>query len=167
MKQSFLALLLAGICCSASAAEATKPLSVPSADKKGGITLQITENSTTYPSKDGSVTVEMPKSGVHLQVHALSQASVEDAVKQVADLIKGQVTKFKVTESKDITVAGSAGKQLTGTGEEEDDGDPSNADVYLFKVEGKVYLICAHGEGDGAVKSRPVIATLLESVKKS
>lgn len=167
MKKSLLAFVFVGICSSASAAEATKPLSVPSADKKGGITMQIAENSTTYASKDGGVTVEMPKSGVHIQVLALSQTSVDEAVKQVADLIKGQVTKFKVTETKDITVAGTAGKQLTGTGEEEDDGDPSNADIYVFSVDGKLYIICAHGEGDGAVKNRPVLATLLASVKKS
>ena len=167
MKKSFLALVFAGICCAASAADTTKPLSVPSADKKAGITLQLSEGWKTYPSKDGSVTIEMPKSGVNVQVFALSQVSIDEAVKQVADLIKGQVTKFKLTETKEISVAGTPGKQLTGPGEEEDDGDPSNADVYLFSVEGKVYMICAHGEGNGAVKNRPVITTLLASVKKS
>lgn len=167
MKKSFLALVFAGICGSASAADTPKSLSVPSSDKKTGITLQLSEGWKTYPSKDGSVTIEMPKSGVNVQVFALSQASIDEAVKQVADLVKGQVTKFKLTETKEITVAGTPGKQLTGTGEEEDDGDPSNADIYLFSVEGKVYLICAHGEGNGAVKNRPILATLLASVKKS
>jgi hypothetical protein len=106
-------------------------------------------------------------SGVHIEVWALSQTSVEEAEKQVAELIKGQVTKFKATETKAITVAGAPGKQVTGSGEEADDGDPSNADVYFFSVEGKVYMLCAHGEGDGSVKNRPVIASLLASVKKA
>jgi hypothetical protein len=163
LKKSCLAIVFAGICCTAGAAETFKPLSVPSADKKAGITMQLSDNWKTYPSKDGSVTIEMPKSGVNLQVFALNQPSVDEAVKQVTDL----VTKFKVIETKEITVAGTAGKQLTGTGEEEDDGDPSNADVYLFSVEGKVYMICAHGEGNGAVKNRPVLTALLASVKKS
>lgn len=166
MRKSLFLVLLAGMCCFASAAETT-PLSVPSADKKAAITLQLSEGWTTYHNKDGSISIDIPKSGVHVQIWALSQASVDEAAKQVPDLIKGQVTKFAVTETKPIIVAGTAGKQLTGTGEEADDGDPSNADVYLFSVEGKVFLICAHGEGDGSVKNRPTLATLLASVKKS
>ncbi len=167
MREYFLIAVLAGICCSASAADVTPALTVPSADKKSSITLQLSEGWKTSPSKDDSVTIDVPMSGVHIQVWALSHASVDEAVKQVADLIKGQVTKFKVTESKPISVAGAAGKQLTGTGEEADDGDPSNADVYLFSVEGKVFMICAHGEGDGSVKNRALLTALLASVKKS
>ncbi|MEO5712761.1 MAG: hypothetical protein ABIT37_04665 [Luteolibacter sp.] len=167
MRKSFVASVLAGVFCSAIAAEAGTPLNVPSVDKKSGITLQLSEGWKNYASKDGSVTIDVPMSGVHIQVWALSEATVDDAIKNVADLIKGQVTKFKVTETKPITVAGAPGKQLTGTGEEADDGDPANAEVYLFTVDGKVFMVCAHGEGDGSVKNRPLLATLLESVKKS
>ena len=166
MRHSFFTAVLAGICCSASAAELA-PLTVPSADKKISITLQLAEGWKTFASKDGSVEIDVPRSGVHIHVRALSDASVDDAVKQVADRIKDEVTKFTVTESKPINVAGAAGKQVTGTGEEADDGDPSNADVYIFTIEGKVFLICAHGEGDGSVKNRPLLATLLASVKKA
>src|SRR6478752_10889858 len=147
MREFVFAPVLAAICCSASAA-VTTPLAVPSADKKISITLQLAEGWKTFPSKDGSVTIEVPMSGAHIQVWALSHASVDDAAKQVPELIKGQVTKFKVAETKAITVAGTAGKHLSGTGEEADDGDPSNADVHLFAVEGKVFMICVHGEGD-------------------
>lgn len=167
MRKSHFVAVLAGICCAVSTAAVATSLSVPSADKKASITLQLSEGWKTSPSKDGSVTIDVPMSGVHIQVWALSHASVEEAEKQVADLIKGQVTKFKVTESKEISVAGAAGKQLTGTGEEADDGDPSNADVYLFSVEGKIFMICAHGEGDGSVKNRALLTALLASVKKS
>ena len=159
--------VLAGMCCSAIAADVTTPLTVPSADKTAAITLQLSEGWKTYVSKDGSVSIDVPRSGVHIQVWALGNASVDEATKQVADLIKAQVTKFTVTETKEISVAGAPGKQLIGNGEEADDGDPSNADVYFFSVEGKVFMICAHGEGDGAVKNRPLLTALLASVKKS
>jgi len=166
MCKSLLFAVFAGFCCSAGAA--TAPLSVPSADKKITITLQLSEGWKTYPSKDGSVTIEVPRSGVNIQVWALSDASVDAAVKHVAALIEGQVTQFKVTESKPIRVAGAAGKQITGTGTgaEADDGDPSNADVHIFSVEGKVFMVCAHGEGDGVVKNRALLTALLASVKK-
>jgi hypothetical protein len=76
-------------------------------------------------------------------------------------------TKFTVTASQEIRVAEAAARQLTGTGEEADDSDPSNAEVYLFTVEGKVFMVCAHGEGDGTVKNREILTALLASVKKS
>jgi len=74
------------------------------------------------------------------------------------------VTKFKDTETKPINVARAPRKELIGTGEEEDDGDLVNADV--FSVEVKVFLICAPGEGDSSVKNRPQLTALLASVKK-
>lgn len=170
MRKSILSILVPGIsaiCCVADAAETTTPLTLPSADKKASITLQLGEGWKTYASKDGNTTIEIPMSGVYIEVLAVSGATLDEAVKNVADLIKGQVTHFTVTETKQIQVAGGPGKQLTGTGEEADDGDPSHADVYIFTVEGKVYLICAHGEGNGSVKNRPVLASLLASVKKA
>lgn len=167
MCKSFVVSVFAVICGIASAAEVTTPLNVPSADKKTSITLELGKGWKTYPSKEAGITIEVPMSGVHIQVLALSHSSVEEAAKQVADLIKSEVTHFKVTETKPITVSNAPGKQLIGIGEEADDGDPANADVYLFSVEGKVYLLCAHGEGDGSVKNRPLLAALLASVKKA
>lgn len=167
MHKSIIVNLFAATCCIATAADFKTPLTVPSTDKKSSITLQLAEGWKTYASKDGSTTIDIPMSGVHLQVWALSQTSVDEAAKQVSELIKSQVTHFKVTETKQITVAAAPGKQITGTGEEADDGDPANADVYLFPVEGKVYMICAHGEGDGSVKNRAVVTSLLASVKKA
>jgi hypothetical protein len=167
MRNPLIVSLLAALCCAASAADATTPLTVPSADKKAAITLQLSEGWKTYSNKDGSVTIDVPKSGVHLQVWALGDATVDDAAKKVAELITSQVTHFKVTETKPITVADAEGKRLTGTGEEADDGDPANADVYLFSAGGKVFMVCAHGEGKGSVKNRPLVSALLASVKKS
>ncbi|MEO5916409.1 MAG: hypothetical protein ABIS50_19390 [Luteolibacter sp.] len=166
MRKSIVVPLLAAMCCIASAADLTKPLTVPSADKKSSITLQLAEAWKTSPSKDAGITIDLPRSGVNVQIWALSQASVDEAAKQVAELIKGQVSNFKVTETKPINVAAAPGKQITGTGEEADDGDPASADVYLFTVEGKVYMICAHGEGDSSVRSRATLAPVLASVKK-
>ena len=168
LRRSIITAVFAATCCAASAAEEpTHPLKLSSADNKAAITLQLAAGWKTATNKDGSVSIDVPKRNVHIEVWALSQATVEEAAKQAAELIKSQVTHFKVTGSKPIRVAGAAGQQLTGTGEEADDGDPSNADVYLFTVEGKVYLLCAHGEGDGSVKNRPRVTTLLDSVTKA
>ncbi len=167
MMSSLFAALFAGVCCVASAAEAAKPLSVSASDKQLSITLELLDGWKTSVAKDGSTAIEVPMSGVHLQISALGNASVDEASGKAPELIKGQVTDFKVSETKPITVAGAPGKVLTGTGEEEDDGDPSNAEVYFFSVEGKVFMLCAHGEGHGAVKNRKLIAALLASVKKS
>lgn len=167
MRKTVFAATLAGLCWTAIAAEAAKPLEIPSADKKAKLSLQLPEGWKSSVAKDGTVTLDMPKCGVHIQVWALGEASVDAAVTKAAELIKGEVTKFKVTESKDISVDGVAGKQLIGTGEEADDGDPANADVYVFVVDGKVYMICAHGEGEGSVKSRPALAGILAAIKKS
>ncbi len=167
MRPTLFASLLAGIFCCAQAAESTRRLPVPSADKKSGITLDLQEGWKTDPSKDGGTTIEVPRSGVHIQVWALADATVDDAVKEVPELIKGQVTGFKLTRTQPVTVAGSTGKQLTGTGEEADDGDPANAEVYLFAVEDKVYMICSHGEGDIATKGKTLLPALLASVKKA
>jgi hypothetical protein len=167
MRKFLIAPVFAALCSIASAADAPKPLTVPSADKKTAISVPLSEGWKTYALKDGSTTIDIPMSGVHLQVTALSQTTIDEAAKQVAELIKSQVTKYKVTETKDISVAGSPGKQLIGTGEEADDSDPSNADVYLFTVGEKVFMLCAHGEGDGSVKNRPLIANLLGSIKKT
>ena len=167
MSKSLFAVALSGMCCFVSAAEVTKPLTVQSTDKKSAITLQLSEGWKTYDNKDGSVSIEVPRSGVNIQVWALSHASVDEAAKQVGDLIKNQVTKFKANESKTITAAGSAVKMITGSGEEADDGDPSIAEVYFFTVEGKVFMICAHGEGDIPTKSQAILPALLASVKKA
>jgi hypothetical protein len=164
MRHFLLTLVSVGALCIANAHAAA--LTVPSADKEITIALQLEETWKTEPAKGSGVTIEIPRSGVHIQVWALSQTSMDEAAKQAADLIKDQVTNFKVTATKEIRVADAAAKQLTGTGEEADDGDPSNAEVYIFAVEGKIFLVCAHGEGDGTVKNRAVLTTLLESVKK-
>lgn len=167
MRKLLFVILSAGVCNIAIAAEATRTLTVQAADKKSSVTLPLLEGWKTSVAKDGSMAIEVPRSGVHLQIAALGNLTVEDAVGHAPELIKGQVTHFKVTETKPITVAGAAGTVLTGTGEEEDDGDPSNAEVYFFTIEGKVFMLCAHGEGDGTVKNRELIATLLAGVKKS
>jgi hypothetical protein len=165
MRCSLFTTFAAGVFCLANVSAGS--LAVPSADKKVTITLELKDGWKTEPTKDDGMTIDIPRSGVHIQVWALSQATVEDAAKEVAELIKGQVTKFTVTASKEIRVAEAAARQLTGTGEEADDSDPSNAEVYLFTVEGKVFMVCAHGEGDGTVKNREILTALLASVKKS
>jgi hypothetical protein len=94
----------------------------------------------------------------------LSGASVADAEKNAATAIVSQVTEFKLTSAIALTIVGNSARQLVGTGMEADDGDPSNAEVTIFTACGKVFLLIAHGEGDGTTKRHGEIMTILSSV---
>jgi hypothetical protein len=159
--------LFAAMCCIAAASDKKTTLTIHSTDQKTAITMKLVEGWKTSPSKDAGTTIEIPMSGVNVQIWALSQKTIDEAAKEVRNLVVGQFTEFKITATKTITVANSPGKQITMSGEEADDGDPGNADVYIFSVEGKVYMICAHGEHDSAMKNRLFLTALLKSVKKS
>jgi hypothetical protein len=92
-------------------------------------------------------------------------ATVTAAMPKVSALIVGEVKNFKVTSQEDLTIAGSPAKHLVGTGVEADDGDPSNAEVYLFTVGRQVYLACVHGEGADAATLRPTVIKVLNTAK--
>lgn len=101
----------------------------------------------------------------HIQVWATDAADVAAAEKAVAKIIESEVTHFTATKTEELTVAGSKAVALIGTGEEADDGDPSLAEATFFTFGGKVYVLLAHGEGDGAAKQRANLRTALASLK--
>ena len=78
--------------------------------------------------------------------------------------VVSEVTHFTPTTTTDLKIAGAPAKQLIGSGEEADDGDPSNADVTLFTVNGVVYVLVNHAEGDGAAKKRAELSQALAIV---
>lgn len=114
-----------------------------------------------------SKTVLLPPSKYpHIQLwRAPGCKTVKAAVSKIAKLIKSEVIEFKIKKNKKITVAGASAKHLIGTGLEADDQDPSNADVYVFKVKSKVFILCVHGEGDEAAKQRTTVKAILATVK--
>jgi hypothetical protein len=87
--------------------------------------------------------------------------TVNDAVPRAAELIKSEFIKFKASSTEDLVIAGAPAKQVTGSGNEADDGDPGHAEVVFFVVGGRVFAGCVHGEFDDASRERaPMMAVL-------
>jgi hypothetical protein len=138
----------------------------PSATEGGmaGITLEVP--SPWVARSEGNETTFWRPEGWHFTLYVLPAGkSAEDAVDEVAEIIADKVTDFKVTETADVAVAGRPAKRLVGTGVEADDGDPSNAEVYVFSLGGRVRVACVHGEGDAREKLRPMALGVLEQAK--
>jgi len=103
----------------------------------------------------------------HIQVWATTAKDLTAATTNVANVIVSEVTHFIPTTATDLTIAGAPAKHLIGSGEEADDGDPSNADVTLFTVNGVVYVLVNHAEGDGAAKKRAELTQVLASLQQA
>ena len=152
--------LLAALGASAAAADAA----LITAAGKPAVQLTLPAGWSSVAS-DATVVLLPPGGAPHIQAWCLAASSVAEAEKTVATLVVGEVTKFKTVTGSDLTVAGGPARQLVGTGEEADDGDPANAEVTLFSVGGKVFLLIAHGEGDGTSKRHAEIAGILATAK--
>lgn len=164
MRKTMMIIVFASFCVAAIAA-GTNNLMTVFVGQKPALTLQLLEGWTST-SKDGKTNIASPFE-VHVQLWTVPNArSVADATALVPEFIKEEVAEFKGVTTKNIKVAGGAGKHIIGTGSEADDGDPSNAEVFLFAVGGKIFLICAHGEGEGAAKARASILQMLATAKK-
>ncbi len=164
MRMTIFALAVAAFCVGTQTL-AANPLTV-AVDTKPALSLQLPDN-WSAKSKDGVTTIKAGKYEVHVQLWPVAKAkSVQEAMPMVAELIKGEVSDFKAGKAGNLTVAGGAAKHIVGTGTEADDGDPSNVEVYLFSVGGKVFLLCAHGEGHGAANARGDITKVLSTTAK-
>lgn len=162
----FMVTLGVAACLFGANANAASKVLAFNVDNKPALTMQLPDDWTS--KGDATKTdIHAGKHEVHIQLWRVANVkSVQDAIPMVADLIKSEVTEFKAHETKSITVAGSAAKHIIGTGSEADDGDPSNAEVYLFSSGGNVFLMCAHGEGTGASKVRSSLVKVLATAKK-
>ena len=166
MRTAILIAALVAVCNIGLAADPAQgtPLTV-SVDKKPALVMTLPDKWTSKDSEEKTILIP-EKKYPHIQLWNVKDAkSVEDARSKVADIIKSEVTEFKVKESKDVTVAGSTGCDIVGTGAEADDGDHSNAEVFLFAVTGKVFVLCVHGEGDEAAKQKSNVMQILGTVK--
>jgi hypothetical protein len=127
--------------------------------------FQLSSGWTSKPYNKELILIP-PAKYPHIQLwHVEGAKDVASAEKDIAKIITSEVIKFKVKESKDIKIAGSDAKKLTGSGLEADDQDPSNAVVYLFNVNSKVFVLCIHGEGDEASKYADPMLKMLETIK--
>ncbi len=94
---------------------------------------------------DGSVKVESKEGYVEFWV-AKSARTVEEGVARVKMQIASEFKDFTPTGTTELTVSGSPAKQVMGTGHEADDNDPGTAEVIVFKVGGRIFVACTHGE---------------------
>ncbi len=130
-------------------------------DGKPALVLQAPESAKTT-SSNAYVNIKTAK--LSLYIWAAPDAKVAgDAVPRVGELIKSEFVKFKQTSAKDITVAGAPAKDVIGSGNEADDGDPGHAEVILFEVADHVFAACVHGEFDDAFRERDSMMAVLKT----
>jgi hypothetical protein len=127
--------------------------------------FQLSAGWTSKPYKKELILIP-PAKYPHIQLWHIEKAKdIATAEKNIAQTITSEVIKFKVKESKEVKIAGNSAKKLIGSGLEADDQDPSNAVVYLFTVNSKVFVLCIHGEGDEASKYADPMLKMLETIK--
>jgi len=148
----------------ADTATATSNVSVSSSGKKV-FDFTLTKGWSNKLSEKKLILIP-PAKYPHIQLWNIEKVkNIADAEKTIANVLKSEVLKFKVKESKKIKIAGADAKKLVGNGLEADDQDPSNAVVYLFTVNSKTFILCIHGEGDEAAKYADSILTMLNTIK--
>jgi hypothetical protein len=167
MQKSAIVLLIALFCSPACAAG--PGALVVSVDQKPALSLQLPEGWTSeFDAKKNQSDIKQPKFEIHINLWNVPKVQTLAAANPLVDaIIKGEVTDFRVTETKDVTIAGAKGRLLVGTGSEADDGDPSFLEVFLFSVGGKIFLLCAHGEGNGAAAAHDSLVGMLATAKSS
>ena len=144
------------IAASASAKDTNVTLSL---DGKAALVLQAPA-AAKVTSSNGYVNIRTDKMSLHVWVVPNASAAGE-AVPRAAELIRSEFIKFKTTTVEDMIIADAPAKQVTGSGNEADDGDPGNAEVVFFVVGGHVFAGCVHGEFDDAARARaPMLAVL-------
>jgi hypothetical protein len=131
---------------------------------KAAVGLTIPEGWTAI-AVEAKTSIKTQQKHPHIQVWATAAADLAAAQKDVAKIVESEVTHFVAEKTQELTVGGAKAIALIGTGEEADDGDPSQAEVSFFTVGKVVYVMIAHGEGDGAAKQQAVLRGILASAK--
>ncbi len=118
----------------------------------------------TAGAHDGITVLRAPEKHPHVQVWATTARDLAAATTGIATLVSPEVMHFTTVSSEPLTVAGAPATALVGTGEEADDGDPSQAEAVVFTVKGTVFVLLAHGEGEGAAQRRPDLRAALATI---
>ncbi len=151
-----------------------QPLAEPSAGEnscvivqKGAAVLRLTAASGIKINAAGTPATFADARDAHrFYLWTVANAkTLDDAAARAGEIIKGEFLVFKLTASKDITVAGSPGRQLSGSGKEADDLDPGNAEVILFMKGGRIFAACVHGEGDVRAADHDFMMSVLQTAK--
>ncbi|HEY3854381.1 MAG TPA: hypothetical protein VGO67_08325 [Verrucomicrobiae bacterium] len=130
-------------------------------DGKPALVLQAPASAKTTFS---NAFINIKTAKLALYIWAAPDAKVAgDAVPRVGELIKSEFVKFKTTSVKDISVAGATAKDVIGSGNEADDGDPGHAEVILFEVGDHVFAACVHGEFDDAFREKEAMMAVLKT----
>ena len=149
-----LAMVLVGF---AGAQDKTSFYVVSSGDKPV-LQLQIPGKVTVTATKE-KTTLQTTNLILHIWVVG-NATNVTDGISLLAEVIKGEVLKFKPETTTDLTVAGAPAKQLFGSGTEADDGDDGHADVVVFTACKRVFVACVHGEKLDPAERQAMLAAL-------
>jgi hypothetical protein len=145
-----------------SAMAGEKTVIVPAGDVPG-FTLTVPDASKFEASKHEAL-IRTKEMALVIQ-HLPDVAKIGDAVPRAAEIMKGEFLKFQATRTNDLSIAGAPAKELAGTGEEADDGDPGTADILFFAVGKNIYAAYVHGEHNPAEKQREPMLQVLKTVK--
>ena len=147
----------------AAAAPAQEKSVTVAAGDEPGVVLTVPADSKVDASKTET---DIRTTNMFLIVrHLPDVAKPEDAIPRTAEMIKADFVKFQATSTNDLALAGAPAKELAGTGEEADDGDPGTADVVFFSVGKHVFAACVHGESNPAAKQRKPMLEILQTAK--
>ena len=110
--------------------------------------------------------IRATKAQIYLQLWPLANArTVAEGVGLIPSLLAVKdVTDFKAATTNHLTIANAPALHLVGGGKEQDDGDPSEADVVVFAVGKKIFAACVHGEHRVPAEVTAMLK-VLESVK--
>ena len=105
---------------------------------------------------------------IYMQIWPLTKArTLDEGVEMIPVLLATKdVTEFKASATNHITVVKAPALHLVGDGKEQDDGDPSQADVVVFSAGNKIFAACTHGEHRVASEVAAMFK-VLESAKLS
>jgi hypothetical protein len=155
----FISATISFLLVAVASAQETVTLTV---DGKPALVLQAPVSAKTT-SSNAYVNIKTAK--LSLYIWAAPDAKVaKDAMPRVAELIKSEFVKFQTTSVKDITIAGAPAKDVIGSGNEADDGDPGHAEVILFEAGDHVFAACVHGEFDDAFREKEPMMAVLKTV---
>ncbi len=131
---------------------------------KAVLRLTLPPKAQAY-DKAEPITVADAGGNFRFYIWTVSAGTLDEAATRVPDVIKGEFTEFKLTDTKILTVAGAPARQLTGSGNEADDNDPGNAVVVLFQVGGRVFAACVHGEDNPSPALRKFMMATIQTAK--
>ena len=133
------------------------------ADKLPALELAVPSEADVSTVQDKTI---IHTTNMYLYVWPVAGArNLNEAHARLREVIKGDVVKFSVSATNEITVASAPARHLIGTGFEADDGDDATADVVIFAVGKHLFIACVHGEGNDAVRERAPMLKLLQTAR--